>query len=117
LEPFLQPFSRENWYISYHIPEETIIKLKGNCANETFSSEIAQKISIQGVAAISFSEGMYSWIKKYLEPKISNKVIYHGLTNLLLYEMDFKQKLLKNKLYLDKKVKTIEVLYESQFDL
>jgi hypothetical protein len=81
-----------------------------------FAKKVAAQLSLQKYYAISFDYKMYDFVKKYLEEKISDKIIYYVHSSLSLKDINFKDKLLKNKIYLDKRVKIFLVDYESQFD-
>ena len=91
--------------------------MKDNKKMEILSKDIAKQISLQHVSSISLSMGSYVWIKQYLEAKIPENIVYNIKASLPLYDIDFKKKLLNNKSFLDKRVKTLLCTYDSQFEL
>ncbi len=113
-------FSNNGWNTSYSLPIETIekyLKEKNNYEMEILSLTIADQIRLQNISAISFDIRLYSWIKEYLEPKISGEVAYHVKSSIALHDMNFTKRISTNKLYLDKRVKTLSCEYSSQFYL
>ena len=119
-DTFFKDISSTGWKTSYTLPDELIAKLlsmKDYKKMETLSKDIAKQISLQHVSSISLSIGSYVWIKQYLEAKIPENIVYNIKASLPLYDMDFKKKLLNNKFFLDKRVKTLLCTYDSQFEL
>ncbi len=72
---------------------------------------------MQNLDAVSFDHRLYPFVKQYLEPLISDDIAYHTWYAPSLKSINFKDNLLKNKLYLDNRVKTLLTPYKSQFDL
>ena len=113
-------FADEGWFTTYDLPIKTIVNLlkkKDHKKMEKVSSAIANQISLQNLSAISFDKKIYPWIKEYLEPKIAKTIVYNTQLSPALYDIDFKKKLLNDKLYLDERVKTFLGAYDSQFEL
>ncbi len=121
ISPFFQEFRKAGWYTSYYMPTKKILKyLKEDNKDEMqkLAIQIAKQTKIQNVSAVSFDNGLYPFVKNYLEPNLSDEIVYHTWWETpALYHVDFKEQLLKNKLYLDSRVKTFLPNYESQFEL
>jgi len=117
---FFKLIRAKGWHTSYYLPTNKIVKLlKDNNISgmESISEKIAYQTQIQALSAVSFDHRLYPFVKKYLEPKITNNIVYHIWYAPPLYNTDFKDKLLKNKLYKDNRVKTLLTTYKSQFNL
>lgn len=117
---FFKEFNNNNWHTSYYMPTGIIVKLlKENNAQkmQNLALKISKQVELQNISAVSFDDRIYSFVKKYLEPKISNNIVYHIWYAPNLYNVNFKNKLLKNKLYLDNRIKTLLATYKSQFNL
>ncbi len=117
---FFKEFSDNGWHTSYTLPEETIAKLlkeRNDKEMEALSLEISNQIKQQQLSGLSFDRKIYPFVKKYLEPRLSGEEIYHVWHAPALYDIDFKKKLLKDKFYLDERVKTLLGSYDSQFEL
>lgn len=107
-------------HTSYYLPTGKIVKLlKDNNVSgmEGTAKTIAHQTVVQELSAVSFDHRLYPFVKKYLEPKISNNIVYHIRYAPALNDVNFKSNLLKNKLYQDERVKTLLMTYGSQFDL
>ncbi len=117
---FFKLIRDKGWHTSYYLPTDKIVKLlKDNNVSgmEDVARKIAHQTEVQELSAISFDNRLYPFVKKYLEPKISNSIVYHIWYAPSLHDIDFKDKLLKNKLYQDDRVKTLLTTYRSQFNL
>jgi hypothetical protein len=117
---FFKKFKDDGWHISYYLPTETIFKLLEN--NEVQSlKDIASKIAIQSkiqnLSAISFDDKLYPFVKQYLEPQIDKNIVYHTWWGPDIYRYNFKTKLKKDKLFFDKRVKTILVRFKSKHSI
>jgi hypothetical protein len=117
---FFKLFNVKGWHTSYYLPTGRIINLlKKNDTKEmqNLSLKIAKQTETQHLSAVSFDYRLYPFVKQYLEPKISDKIVYHMWLAPALGDVDFVEKLKKNKLYLDNRVKTLLSTYKSQFNL
>jgi len=117
---FFKEFKKAGWHTSYYMPTEKVVTLlKENKVIEMnkLAVKIAKQIKSQNLSAISFDHRLYSFIKQYLEPLISEHIVYHVWYAPELRKKSFTDELQKNKLYLDKRVKTLLSPYMSQFDL
>ena len=117
---FFNKFKKAGLYTSYYLPTATVNKLlkkKKIEKIEKLSLKIAKQVEEQKLSAISFDHRIYSFVKQYLEPKMSHEVVYHVWYAPDLADINFKEKLLKNTLYLDDRVKTLLSVFKSQFDL
>lgn len=117
---FFKEFRRAGWHTSYYMSTGKIVKLlKENNEKEMqeVAAEIAKQVKIQNISAISFDHRLYPFIKKYMEPIIDKEIVHHIWYAPALYDENFKDKLLKNKLYKDQRVKTMLAPYKSLFNL
>jgi hypothetical protein len=113
-------FSKQGWHTSYYLPTGTIVKLlkeKDTKKLDTLARKISKQVSLQELSAVSFDYRLYPFVKNYLEAKISDKIVYHIWYAPALSDKNFKEKLHNNKLYKDKRVKTLLSTYKSQFNL
>ncbi len=112
-------FRNKGWHTSYYLPTDQVINLLKNnnvSVMENLSKEIAHQAEIQKLSGVSFDHRLYPFVKTYLEPKISDDIAYHSWYAPALYDSNFKNELLKNKLYLNDRVKTLLASYRSQFE-
>jgi len=119
-EKFFKKFRENNWHTSYYLPTETVVEFlrkKDKQGMKKLSVQIAKQVENQKLSAVSFDSRLYLFVKEYLELKISKKIVYHIWYSPALYDANFKNKLLKNELYLDNRVKTLLGVYKSQFNL
>ncbi len=117
---FFKELKEAGWHTSYYMSTGKIIKLlkeKKIIEMKKLAQQIAKQIESQNISAVSFDHRLYSFIKQYLEPSISNDIVYHVRYAPSISSLNFKNKLLKNELYLDKRVKTLLSVYRSQFNL
>jgi glucan phosphoethanolaminetransferase (alkaline phosphatase superfamily) len=117
---FFYEFSQKGWHTSYYMPTGTIVKLlkdRDNTKMIKLAKKISKQVKSQNLSAVSYDHRLYPFVKKYLEAKISKDIVYHIWYSPPLSDENFKTKLLKNKLYLDKRVKTLLGTYKSQFNL
>lgn len=118
--PFFKEIRKAGWHTSYYMPTRRIINLlkqKNHKEMENLAIDIARQTKIQNLSAISFDHRLYPFIKNHLESKLSNEIVYHIWDAPNISCMDFKEQLLKNKLYLDNRVKTLLTEYISHFNL
>ncbi len=114
-------FREKGWYTAYNISIQTHSIDFDDPADETemekLFSLLSRQVAEQEVAAVSFNGNLYTYVKKYLEPKIPENIDYHIWYGPRLYEPDFEKKLAEDDLYLDKRVKTLLCPYKSQYEL
>ena len=118
--PFFKELKSSGWHISYYAPTEAIVKMleDSDVINmERLAIKMSSQSEAQNLSAISFDSRLYPFIKKYLEPLLRNEIIYHVWYGPAIYSNTFQSDLLENKLFLDKRIKTILVPYKSQFNL
>ena len=118
--PLFREVRKAGWYTSYYMLTEKITKLlkdKDIVEMNKLAKEIANQTKLQDVSAVSFDHKLYPFVKQYLEPLIDKDVVYHVSYVPSLSNKSFKQNLQKNKLYLDKRVKTLLAHYKSQYHL
>jgi len=117
---FFKEFNREGWHTSYYLPTGTIVKLikdKNIDSMKKLAMKIAKQAKSQNLSAVSFDNRLYPFVKQYLEPKLSENIVYHTWWSPSLFNTTFKKDLQKDKLYQDQRVKTLLSRYKSQFDL
>lgn len=115
---FFNYFKEKGWHTSYYLPTGKILKLIENNKKielDRFATELSLQLKKQNVSAVSFDNRLYSFVKKHLEQKISKDIVYHIWYAPALYDYNFKNKLLKNKLYKDDRVKTLLSSFKSQY--
>ncbi len=114
-------FRERGWYTSYYIPLSTYLVDSNESSDETLmeklSSSLSRQVVDQKVAAVSFDSHLYTFVKKYLEPKIPKNIDYHIWYGPRLDDPGFEKKLAVDELYLDKRVKTLLCPYTSQYEL
>jgi len=118
--PFFNELKSRGWHISFYAPTKTIVKMLEESdmkGMKQLAIKMASQSEAQNLSAISFDSRLYPFIKKYLEPLLKNEIIYHVWYGPALRNDTFQSDLIKNKLLLDKRIKTILVPYKSQFDL
>ncbi len=119
-EVFFKELREAGWHTSYYMPTRKIVKLlKNNNVIEMkqLAIQITKQSKLQNISAISFDSRLYPFVKQYLEPLIDKNIVYHIWHAPSLTDSNFKEKLLKNKMYLNKRVKTLLTVYKSQFNL
>jgi glucan phosphoethanolaminetransferase (alkaline phosphatase superfamily) len=118
---FYGKYQEAGWHISYFLPTNEITPLiEGNKTNamEDLAKSIFEQVAGQNLASISFDRRAYPFVKKYLEPLVSENIEYHLRDpSIKLFDSDFQSEL-SNKNYLnDDRVKTITLPFESRFHL
>ncbi len=115
----LNTIRKEGWHTSYSITTNNLGLVKEKDINKmrSLAKKIAERTVKQNLSAISFDHRLYPFVKEYLEPLISKDTVYYVTHGSSLADLGFKTKLLKNKIYLDKRVKVLSVPYKSQFEL
>lgn len=118
---FFSKFKNDGWHISYYLPTGKIIKFQNeNKAIEMneLAEIIVEQSESQKLSAVSFDRRLYPFVKKYLEPRISNDVVYHTWDlSLKLFDSKLREKIMKNDYYVDQRVKTILLPYKSPYNL
>jgi hypothetical protein len=117
---FFRLFKENGWHTSYYLPTITIKNLLENKDTDNLqklSKIIAKQSKKQKLSAISFDSSIYPFVKKYLEPLIDQNIVYHTWWGPDLYKSNFQNKLKKDKLYLNPRVKTILVRFKSKHEL
>ena len=117
---FYKVIGENGWHTSYYMPTDEIVKLlkdNNKAEMERLAKRISQQSRLQKLSALSFDQRLYPFVKRYLEQKLSDAIVYHVWYAPALKDVKFKEELMKNKLYEDKRVKTLLVPYDSQFNL
>lgn len=117
---FFKEFKKNQWHTSYYLPTGDIVRLLKNKSvvkMEIIAKKIALQLKRQNLSAVSFDNRLYPFVKKYLEPKVGNSIVYHIWYGPSLTSTDFKAKLFKMEQYHDDRVKTILSHYKSNFEL
>lgn len=113
-------FREHGWHTSYYTPTNAIVSLleqNDTDGMELLAEAIANRVKEQKVSAISFDNRTYSFIKTHVEPLLEDDIIYHAWYGPPVWSDTFTSDLVKNALFLDKRVKTILVEYRSRFHL
>jgi hypothetical protein len=118
---FMAAFTQDGWHTSYYLPTQAIFEaFVGNNIEvmDDMAKNIADQSERQQVSAVSFDKEIYPFVKTYLEPLLSDTVVYHtwDLT-IKLYDKDLDDKLNGQTYYKDDRVKTILLPYKSHFSL
>ena len=117
---FFKELRENGWHTSYYMPTKKIVKLLNEddkVKMQELATQIAKQTKTQNVAAVSFDYNLYPFIKQYLEPLISDDIVYHMWLGPSLDRVNFEDELLKNSMYLDSRVKTLLSFYRSQYYL
>ncbi len=114
---FFKKFRDKGWHISYYLPTEKILNLlKRSDARElkTLAQSLNNQANLQNLSAFSFDARLYPFVKQYLEPLIDKDIVYHTWWGPDLDKYDFADKLKRDRLFLDNRVKTILVRFKSK---
>ena len=120
-DKFFALFSQSGWHTSYRLPIKKILQLLSTKATditmEQLADSIAEQIKEQSVKALSFDNSIYDFVKKYIEPKIADDIVYHTWHAPHVADPKFQDKLKESKVYRDSRVETILARYFSYFQL
>jgi heptose-I-phosphate ethanolaminephosphotransferase len=117
---FFKELRDNGWHTSYYMPTETLVKFlneDNKDGMQKLAESIAKQTKVQNVAAVSFDYRLYPFIKQYLEPLISDDIVYHMWLGPSLNSTNFKNELLEDPIYQDKRVKTLLSYYTSKYYL
>jgi heptose-I-phosphate ethanolaminephosphotransferase len=118
---FVLSFSREGYHTSYYLPTKkiaTLLKQKNKPLMREFALEIAGFVEKLDLSALSFDKKLYPFVVKYLQPLLTDNIVYHTWDlSIGLHDKKLIKKLRKTDYYQNKKVKTILLPYKSTFDL
>lgn len=117
---FFSAFEKDGWHISYYLPTKKIIELQeeNNVAElQKYAQDIVSQSRTQRLSAVSFDYRLYPFVKKHLEPQISNDIVYHtwDLSSRLL-DSKLTEKIAQKKYYLDQRVKTVLLPFKSPYN-
>ncbi len=113
-------FSDSGWHTSYYLPTGKIVDLlKENNKEEmeNLAKTISKQIVNQKLKAVSFDTRLYSFVKEYLEPKISKDIVYHVWYGLAIDITDYKEQLELKEIYKDSRIKTFLCSFVSKYNL
>jgi hypothetical protein len=120
-EGFYKEFQKAGWHTSYHLPTDKIIKLLNENKTEdakSLAAGIFNQSKVQDLSAVSFDQKLYPFVKQYLEPLLSDDIVYHvSDLSTKLYDSDLKTKLSDKTYTADNRVNTIALPYKSPFHL
>jgi len=115
----MEVLSQDGWHTSYYISDQNVPDILKNDAkrNKEIAQQIARIIKKQKYQACSFFAHNYGFVKKYLEPLLSKKIIYHtwALDIPAISSKNMINEVKKNIVVQDKRVKTILIVPESKF--
>ena len=101
---------KKGWSVSHYIPPTTSKPQK-------WALKISQELNKISPLMLSFDKELYPMVKRYLEPKIGKNISYNIRHTLHLEESSFISLLKKDRIFMDKRVKTILIPNKSKFDL
>ena len=113
-------FSDSGWHTSYYLPTGKIVDLlKENNKEEmeNLAKTISKQIVNQKLKDVSFDTRLYSFVKEYLEPKISKDIVYHVWYGLAIDITDYKEQLELKEIYKDSRIKTFLCSFVSKYNL
>jgi len=106
--------SDAGFHLSYYLPTERNQKLLDTEDEEILDAEaaaLAEQLDNQRVSAISFDLSLYPFVKEYLEPVLSDTIVYHTWGAIKLWEWGTITKLRNTVYFKDSRVKTILYRY------
>jgi len=107
-------FSEAGYHTSYYLPTSAISGLMAQNNPQALQREakrIADLTLNQSLRAVSFVAALYPFVKTYLEPLISDEVVYHTWNLIKFKEYHALEKLKEKKIYQDPRIKTIIYSY------
>lgn len=113
-------FRENGWHTSYYAPTSRIVGLlkdDDKAGMEELAQSMVLQVHKQNVAAVSFDHRAYPFIKEYLEPLLDPDIVYHSWYGPRISNGDFESALDKTPTYLDPRVKTVLVTFQSPFHL
>ncbi|MGB0390517.1 MAG: phosphoethanolamine transferase [Salibacteraceae bacterium] len=113
----LKEFRNEGFHTSYYLPTEAFLNGSNNEKTD-LARRIADQIKNQNMSAISFDYKLLPDVVNYLEPLISNEIVYHTWdTSKNWNEWNLLPALKQTEYYQNPRVKTILIRYNSEFYL
>jgi hypothetical protein len=108
-------FSKEGYHTSYYLPTQ-IRDLPEHVLHET-AEMLAAQLERQAVRAVSFNVSLYPFVKEYLEKLISPEICYHMWDlSKSFNKPDLKKSLMSESYFHDKRIKTILIPFETDYD-
>jgi len=106
------------YQLSYYLPTGAVMTAIDQRSRERLARKLIERTNIMQPSAISFDLRLYSFVKNYLEPSISERLDYHTWfpEGLSFSTPRLTNKLLQRKYYKDPRVKTILISYLSPFE-
>lgn len=120
-DSYFRKFSENGWRTSYDLPTDKIIKVLAenkendvkNLANSIYEQSLLQKISV-----ISFDQRLYPFVKNYLEPLLPRSIPYQIRDlSAKLYDKELLSYLSIKDYYLDERIESVVLPYQSPFDI
>lgn len=114
--PLLSGLSDLGFHTSYYIPTSLMSATESQLLLE--ARKIAKQVELQNLSAVSFDSGLYPFVKKHIEPLISEDIVYHTWDiSLKLKTPNFWENISGRGVLKDDRVKSILVKYHSPFEL
>ena len=113
-------FSESSWHTSYYLPTGTMKNLLDNQdikGLEDLANNISKQILNQDLKAVSFDNKYYEFVKKYLEPKISNEIVYHSWYGPAINSDNLEKQIKDSLIYNDSRIKTFLCSFKTNFNL
>jgi len=117
---FFKQLREEGWHTSYYLPTAKILSLLKEANDQKLyqlGTSIALQVKAQDVSAVSFDRALYPFVKKYLEMKLSENMVYHIWFTVSLENSSFQSELQRDPLYHIQRIKTLLTAYRSPYDL
>jgi len=109
----VQIISDAGYHTSFYV-ELTVfknIKKTSKKELENVAKLLKKQIESQHIKALSFPSYMYSFVKDYMEPIISKKIVYHTWATYKFNNKNELEKIQKQNFYKDSRIKTIIYTY------
>lgn len=84
---------------------------------ENLAKTISKQVIKQKLKAINFDTRLYSFVKEYLEPKISEDIVYHAWYGVAVNSANYKEQLKNKDIYKDSRIKTFLCSFVSKYNL
>lgn len=113
-------FRARGWHTSYYLPTAkilTLIQAQDSVELNRLAVDIAKQLTHQDIAAVSFDQRLYIFVKYFLEEKINENIDYHTWFGPSIFDSKFEEKLIKSDVHNDTRVKSILSRYKSNFDI
>jgi len=108
--------SDKGYETSYSLPYGSIVEILASGEDAIIEQEaqkIKKQIEMQNLKAISFVDMQYPFVKKYVEPIITQDINYHIFNTIALKHKNSVEKIKSESYYNDERIKTIIYSYHN----